>query len=460
MSLGERTHLIGRLTKSKLVSKKPRHPITGFVRNSAYSQKPTGGKKSADMKKMILRTLTSFNTNLRNSAKQAPSLRGSFFIILVIGCFPLLPRVQATRENDATAPDLPAKVNRRVIRMQATPGRAPSAPETALAGFNTADGDHALFSIITGVANSAFGWYSLFSNTDGSFNTGLGGGTLVLNNGSSNTAVGTAALLLNTTGFENTAVGTDALDCNDVGSQNTAIGTFALFSNTAGIGDTAIGWNALTNENGVGANTAVGWEALVANTTGFSNAAFGVSALQSNIDGVANTALGNRALDAVDHGSENTAVGRHAGDFITSGDSNVCLGTFSGTAITTGSGIITIGPVSGVHSIFGQVDDRTYIANILDAAVDAGTAQAVYVDADGRLGTFLAAGGPEPRLPRPATPKADPDAQAMLNRKVEALEATVAELRAQLKEQAAQIQKVSAQLEVSMPAAQVVRSGQ
>ena len=64
------------------------------------------------------------------------------------------------------------------------------------------------------------------------------------------------------------------------------------------------------------------------------------------------------------------------------------MGAFSGTAITTGTGIITIGPVTGVHSIFGQVDDRTYIANIRNAAVDAGTAQLVYVDADGRLGTL------------------------------------------------------------------------
>ena len=43
-----------------------------------------------------------------------------------------------------------------------------------------------------------------------------------------------------------------------------------------------------------------------------------------------------------------------------------------------------------------------------------------------------------------------------MNRKVEALEATVAELRGQLKEQAAQIQKVSAQLEMGTPATKVV----
>ena len=42
------------------------------------------------------------------------------------------------------------------------------------------------------------------------------------------------------------------------------------------------------------------------------------------------------------------------------------------------------------------------------------------------------------------------------HKKVEQLQATVAELRGQLKEQAAQIQKVSAQLEVNKPAAKVV----
>jgi hypothetical protein len=46
--------------------------------------------------------------------------------------------------------------------------------------------------------------------------------------------------------------------------------------------------------------------------------------------------------------------------------------------------------------------------------------------------------------------------QAMVNRKIEELQATVAQLMAQLKEQAAQIQKVSAQLEMSKPAPQVV----
>jgi uncharacterized coiled-coil protein SlyX len=65
-------------------------------------------------------------------------------------------------------------------------------------------------------------------------------------------------------------------------------------------------------------------------------------------------------------------------------------------------------------------------------------------------------------MPRSA-PGAPTQRSAMLNGKVEKLEATVAQqqkqietLTAQLREQAAQIQKVSAQLEVSKFALQVV----
>ena len=135
----------------------------------------------------------------------------------------------------------------------------------------------------------------------------------------------------------------------------------------------------------------------------------------------------------------------------------------SGSFITTGTNIITIGPVTGVHSIFGQVSDRTYIANILGAGVDSATVDIVYVDADGRLGTIPTPAGPERSVPRPTTPKgvrpqgmSDTAKQAMLNRKVEKLEATVAKLTAQLQEQAAQIQKVSAQLEMGKPVTKVV----
>src|SRR5579885_3440538 len=70
------------------------------------------------------------------------------------------------------------------------------APESALPGFNTADGDHALFSNTSGIGNSAFGWYSLFANSDGAFNTGVGAGTLALNVGNQSTGERTQNTLL------------------------------------------------------------------------------------------------------------------------------------------------------------------------------------------------------------------------------------------------------------------------
>jgi hypothetical protein len=53
-------------------------------------------------------------------------------------------------------------------------------PDGAYPNFTTAEGQKALFSLTTGVANTAVGWSSLFSDTDGSYNTGVGAGTLVL----------------------------------------------------------------------------------------------------------------------------------------------------------------------------------------------------------------------------------------------------------------------------------------
>jgi hypothetical protein len=123
-----------------------------------------------------------------------------------------------------------------------------------------------------------------------------------------------------------------------------------------------------------------------------------------------------------------------------------------------------------VHSRFGQVSDRCFIDNIYGAPVNnlGGVARLVYVDPDGRLGTLLVAangtdmGGFSP-LPAPSQAVPQQEKQAMLDLKVETLQATVAQqqkqietLTAQLREQAATIQKVSAQLEVSKPAPRTV----
>ena len=108
--------------------------------------------------------------------------------------------------------------------------------------------------------------------------------------------------------------------------------------------------------------------------------------------------------------------------------------------------------MDGISTTNGELDDSCYIDNIIDAGVDAATAAPVFVDQDGKLGTTA--------LPNTGNL---PTAQA-LSGKFQELQSTVKQqakaievLTAQLKDQAAQIQKVSAQLEVSKPAAKVVR---
>src|SRR5438105_14481424 len=290
------------------------------------------------------------------------------------------------------------------------------APDGCYPNFTTAEGCDALSLLTTGAGNTALGWRSLFSDTTGSFNTGVGGGALALNNGSSNTAVGVAALLLNTGGAQNTAVGTDSLVCKDTGSDNTGTGYCSLMNNTSG-----------------GSNTATGWEALTANTTGSNNTAIGNQALQSNLSN-----------------SDHVAIGSMAGSGITSVDNN-----------------IIIGHNSGVHSVLGQESDRCFIDNIFGAPVSAATAAVVMIDSDGRLGTATADGhDPGGFSPKGnIRPQAISDAakQAMLNRIIESLQATVtqqqqqiATLTAKLKDNATQIEKAGAALEMNEHTAKVV----
>jgi hypothetical protein len=162
-------------------------------------------------------------------------------------------------------------------------------PDGGYPGFNTAEGQNALFSLTTGVANTAVGWFSLFSNTDGSFNTALGAGTLLFNvgdqasgEGTQNTAIGTAALLKNTTGASNTATSTTALLNNTTGNDNVATGVRALFSNTTGSSNIAIGNSALPNNTSGNFNIAVGSGAGGAITDAFNCIAIGHSGANVN----------------------------------------------------------------------------------------------------------------------------------------------------------------------------------
>ena len=337
----------------------------------------------------------------------------------------------------------------------------------SISAGNTADGQLALLSLTTGIYNSAFGFYAALSISDQSFDTAVGAGTLLLDTAGTNTAVGAGALFSNSTG-----------------SDNNAVGAFALFNNTTAF-----------------FNNAHGREALFANVDGGQNNAFGDLAMENNTSGASNTAIGDDALRNLVDGSFNVAVGDEAG---------TGLGASVNNCIAIGA------PGAGP---FAVLSNTCFIGSIFGQPVsDPGTQTAVFVDQFNVVGIFNSsrqykhdiqpmdkASETLYRL-KPVTFKFNSDWKAttqygliaeevaevdpqlvsrkngeivtvhyeqinsmLLNeflkehKKVQNLEATVAQqakgmevLTAQLREQAAQIQKVSAQLEVNKPAPQVV----
>ncbi len=239
-------------------------------------------------------------------------------------------------------------------------------PDGGHAGFNTAEGQNALFGLTTGVANTGVGWYSLWSNTDGSYNTAVGAGTLLFNigdqttfEGVDNTAVGAAALLFNTTGTDNATAGAVALLNNTGGSNNTATGSFALQANTTG-----------------NLNTATGLSALFSNTTGIGNTAVGGSALALNTTGQSNTAIGTGALGSNTTGNANISIGSFAGHDLTTGDQNIVIG--NPNAVAGESNTMRIG---------GNSQTRAFIAGVRGVATGNNDAVNVVIDSDGQLGT-------------------------------------------------------------------------
>jgi trimeric autotransporter adhesin len=466
------------------------------------------------------------------------------FIPLALACFALLPSAQAETPFVSPAPD------------GGYPGHNTAEGTNALfhliigSGFwNSAFGDSALFNTTSGDANTALGYNAMFSNLDGSGNTGNGTFTLFHNtHGDSNTALGNSALFSNQTGNNNTAMGANALHDNVAGSFNIAVGQGALAGNTAsnnvavgyqalnansaGTNNVATGFWALLNNDTGDYNTASGFEALFHNVNGATNTATGPGALFSNIDGFGNTATGaNFVLYNNTHGTGNTAAGSYSlannidasyntGDGWATlfsnqhGWANTALGVNAGYNIT-GANNIAIGVNVGG---FAGVSDTTWIRNIWNRP---GGTQAVYVNADGRLGFFTSSrrfkdeikpmdkaseaiyalkpvsfrykAEIEPTRPlsfgliAEEVAKISPDlvqrgsdgqvntvrydaVNAMLlneflkeHKKVQELEATVAQqqkgmeaLVATVKEQAAQIQKVSAQVGMTKPAPKVV----
>jgi len=348
-------------------------------------------------------------------------------ITLTLLCFGLLPRAQAV---------VPP-------------------PDGGYPGFNTAEGQKALFSLTSGTGNVAVGWGALYSDTQGSLNTAIGTGALLLNIGDQNTATGAGALLFNNLGIYNTANGAFALHLNTDGDFNTANGFQALFSNTTGI-----------------ENTATGYQALFSNTTGNSNTALGANAGLSLTTGSGNVYIG--AGTSGDPGESDTTRIR-----------NIYASVANGRAVYVNSDD-KIGTLASSRRFKQEIKPMDKASEVLFALKPVSFRYKKEVDPTRSLSFGLIAEEVAEVDPELVTP--DPDGKpetvryeavnAMLlneflkeHSKVEKLtkdfRATVAQqqkeiqaLAATVKEQAQQIQKVSAQLEASKPAPQVVKNNQ
>jgi trimeric autotransporter adhesin len=260
--------------------------------------------------------------------KIQPSL---FRLVLCLACFGLVPLAEAV---------LPP-------------------PDGGYPGFNTAEGQSALFSLTTGQGNTGVGWFSLSSDT-GSFNTAIGAATLLFNTADRNTATGAAALFSSTTGTDNTANGVFALFSNTEGEGNTATGGGALYSNTSGINNTANGLDTLHQNTTGGANTANGYQALFQNTTGFANTATGYLALTANMTGFRNTAIGGFALRN-SSGSGNIALGFNAGTHIVNASDVILIGADPSEDVSNSCYIGNI--YSNVQPIVGTDPDSVTVAS-------------------------------------------------------------------------------------------------
>jgi uncharacterized coiled-coil protein SlyX len=350
-------------------------------------------------------------------------------------------------------------------------------PDPGCPGGNLAEGFLALGSLTTGFYNTGIGTYALLSLTDGNFSTATGAGALFSN-----------------TASENTAVGAGALFNNVDGSDNNAVGAFALFNNVSGSFNNAHGRDALLNSTG-DQNNAIGDDAMFFNTTGSFNTAIGDDALDNNVDGSSNIAIGDEAGSSLGPSVNNCiAIGAPgAGPFVTF-DNTCFIGSIFGQAVSDPAtqvpvfvdqfnnvGVFNtssrklkhdIQPMDKASETLYQFKPVTFKYNSdWKGTTQYGLIAEEVAEVDpqlvvrGRDGAIMAV-------------HYEQISNMLLNeflkehKKVEAQQATIAELKstvaqqekgmevltAQLKEQAAQIQKVSAQLEVNKPAPQVVTS--
>jgi len=191
-----------------------------------------------------------------------------------------------------------------------------------------------------------------------------------------NTAVGNTALYSNITGATNTAVGSRA-GYFVTSSDNTLVGNDAGRTITTGSNNTALGSYVMNNSAGVTGqdNVGIGRAVLSALTGGSYNTAVGGQSLVSNTTASYNTAVGWQALNAsnrtADTNGYNTAIGYGSGSAITTGQKNTIIGAYTGNQggldIRTSSNYIVLSDGDGNPRFYGNGNGAFTVGNSITA---------------------------------------------------------------------------------------------
>jgi len=291
------------------------------------------------------------------------------------------------------------------------------------AGYaNTANGNsffgwNAAIALTTGDSNCLFGYQVGYASTTATNNCYFGyEAAKNLTTGSTNIAIGTQALFGNTganAASNNIAIGYQTLyTVNSTAADNIAIGTWNSKLLTTGGQNTSMGVNALTACTTGSRNVAIGYESSISLTTLSDNVAVGHQSCKLLTSGSYCTAVGNQALATLTSnsyctamgyyslqlatGEKNTAYGSYSGNNTTTGDNNVFIGYNARNDTAARSDCIVIGTntvnrlaLDGTITIgFGGVTyNHCFIDGIFAQYCDPGTAQQIYCDFDGRIGT-------------------------------------------------------------------------
>jgi len=177
-------------------------------------------------------------------------------------------------------------------------------------------------------------------------------------NSTSNTAFGEGALVSNVSGISSVAIGKNAMGSSPSSYYSVAVGNNALNVAT-GDANVAIGASTLPVNIAGHSNVSIGYESLLVNVDGNTNVSIGRGSQKANVSGDGNVSIGNSCMQSVT-ASNNTGIGETCFRVLAGGTGNVGLGRQTAYSLVSGNYNIFLGHESGFYE---TGSNKLYIDN-------------------------------------------------------------------------------------------------